>query len=522
MSQEDTNYLNSIKTRIRDFESQYATISRSVEMFGRYNTWLHFECNGLVIDTASPKNTNIILQTWEYDKNGSGYANNFTLRICYNFMESADLYKKETIHYVENALCLNKVMNTSDTTKAMVKTVNKMKCKFRYGYINVGVNSSQVLSPWYEGQVLHCKPELRDNMLFYEITGVSTAYGGSNVAKLNFPEVKGWKATDLAWDTLNKYYGAGRKDNEYKDAVPEDYQIVNKTDADGLRSKEKEQDFKAVNGVTVFDYVQNYVLKNVPLEGYFKDNEESKMKIKEIQKSGNSPYYALIIDDSKEANGKKSIVIDLVDPTGTIKQTYYEAGEQDQLADNGNNYDTNIVFRYPTKDQDFIQSFTPDVDLKLIWTQTVFSDSDAKRWGLDEGGNLVSTSEVGENGFTTFTRTDGEVGSATTNQTQTDSSGESGTATDNAKKDDEVQTTENNRTAASFAEASDLNYSASLSCLGIPADIPILTRIKISPILNGCEYMFGGIYIIRGCKDRIDSSGYITEMDLFRLKNQKE
>ena len=74
---------------------------------------------------------------------------------------------------------------------------------------------------------------------------------------------------------------------------------------------------------------------------------------------------------------------------------------------------------------------------------------------------------------------------------------------------------------ASYATAVQYNYSANLTTLGIPADIPLGTIIRIRPIINGKEYHYGGYYMINKTTDRIDTNGYTTEYELFKLTKAK-
>lgn len=140
----------------------------------------------------------------------------------------------------------------------------------------------------------------------------------------------------------------------------------------------------------------------------------------------------------------------------------------------------------------------------------VISDNDAKQYGIDEGGRFVFSDQTDDSGWSTVTSVDNPTSASSTVPTSV--SGENGGS--NAQ---EVDSKESGSGQASMTRAFDVIFNASLACLGIPSDIPILTRIKITPILNGSKYWFAGIYTIKKCSDRIDSSGYITEMEVTRM-----
>ena len=145
--------------------------------------------------------------------------------------------------------------------------------------MNVGTNSAQVLSPNYEGMVTSCVPELRDNMLFYTIKGVSGTFGGHDSRTFSFPAVKNKKATEVAKTILENYYGEGYKDpgnkenqNGFMYALTEPYEIINRAEA--YSDKEGTIELSSTNN-TVFGYVNN-VLNSANFSNYLKEEEMKK------------------------------------------------------------------------------------------------------------------------------------------------------------------------------------------------------------------------------------------------------
>lgn len=61
------------------------------------------------------------------------------------------------------------------------------------------------------------------------------------------------------------------------------------------------------------------------------------------------------------------------------------------------------------------------------------------------------------------------------------------------------------------------NYTATLTTIGIPAEIPILSLLELDIYMNGQKHYLSGIYRVLSITDRFDSGGFITVFDLIKV-----
>lgn len=65
-------------------------------------------------------------------------------------------------------------------------------------------------------------------------------------------------------------------------------------------------------------------------------------------------------------------------------------------------------------------------------------------------------------------------------------------------------------------------YNATLQIVGTPINIPLLSVIKVVPIINGLKHHSEGFYQVTKITDTLDTSGYKTTLGLLRLANNDE
>lgn len=63
-------------------------------------------------------------------------------------------------------------------------------------------------------------------------------------------------------------------------------------------------------------------------------------------------------------------------------------------------------------------------------------------------------------------------------------------------------------------------YKATLSTIGIPTEIPLLTEFQIRPLIHNQEHHTAGTYAVLSSYDRLDSSGLMTNFELFKLREE--
>lgn len=68
-----------------------------------------------------------------------------------------------------------------------------------------------------------------------------------------------------------------------------------------------------------------------------------------------------------------------------------------------------------------------------------------------------------------------------------------------------------------WTQYSTYSYKATLTTLGIPVDIPLMTKFTIIPLLYGKAHHTQGVYMVTSMTDTIDSSGFTTTFNLIKL-----
>lgn len=482
------------KKRMKQYETSYATLQKHLDKYNNFQPWLIFKVQNtqdgkdidtLVIDTfTSTAKVNIIggksysinpimLINFEYNKNGSGKANSFSITFAFNPQEKLGSGELVDPSVIDKALVVNSYFTIEDGSYRAVDTTAKHKCYMRFGY-NFDSGDS-LKSPEYYGQALNASSELRDGLIFYTLTGYSSITYIQDLNKLGIPErgtkiknsngietgevAGGWKTSDAMWDAINMFFGKDKR-------------------------AEKNPNFEKIYGNVEVEII-NEVDRDQDMEVYVaasSDDENLKNYLDRVAKGAKLKYNENIDDDKKrvtvewkiiEEDKKLTFVIYTVDPANNQKL------QEDRIV--------NVVYEYPTKSNNVVKSFTPDFKFETIWGKDIFLGEDEqfyKSHYLDENGCVQSytnlnTSDIKEN------------------------------------------PTQETASLNTFAKAMQYNYSANLTTFGIPADIPIGTIIYICPIINGYKYHYAGYYMVTKTTDRIDTNGYTTEYDLMKLSSER-
>lgn len=154
----NTGISPSISSRKIEFERVVSELQKDLSLKHVYTNWVRFQVGNFSIDTSDPNQQFFV--SLNYSKNGSGQANSFTLMIAYEpkMSDSAGRWNLDP-NIIDKQLTIY-----SGNQK------DKIKCWLQYGYDH---GPNKLISPLTEGLVLDFRPELRDGMLFYTITGYS-------------------------------------------------------------------------------------------------------------------------------------------------------------------------------------------------------------------------------------------------------------------------------------------------------------------------------------------------------------
>lgn len=516
-----------LATQRKSFENCFNILNKNLDKYGHYVPWLLFKVrnqyadetrDALVIDTYNSQATvtlpngtvqkisHIMLTNFEYSKNGSGSANSFSISFAFNPAEKADGVERAPLNpeIIDMALMTSSILelnpNESENKRDGKTTIAKHQVYMRYGYTSEygnGVDATSLVSPEYFGQALEAKSELRDGLIYYTITGYSNITYLVNLevdipqrgdqidaANLSVDELQSgkkatgtWKVSDAMWEAIVMYFGDsinGRNPTiqDFEKIFPnkkvivtnltnEDYSYLNETETMDVITASGDHE-------TLWEYLDRVKkLVNFPCN---EELDESSRVTLEWR-----------LDEYKEADGYvMHFYIYPVDP-----RTPGSEGDKSTIIENDPRY-VNVVYEYPSKSNNIVKSFTPDFNFETVWGSDILADSDnLTSYYADEYGNVFSYENISSHSNTLSG--DGKYSSL-----------------------------------SSYASAIQYNYSADFTTLGIPADIPIGTVIRIRPIINGKEYHYGGYYMIIETTDRIDTQGYYTEYKLFKLIKEKK
>ena len=502
----DTKY--AIRNR-KSFEDCFNALNKNLDKYGQYVPWLLFKIrnqysetdvrDALVIDTYNSTATitlpngkvqrlsHIMLLNFEYNKSGSGTANTFSIEFAFNPAEKQDnageLIDPEIIDQALMTSTILEIDKTSDTQKMnAVNAIAKHQVYMRMGYACDSVDSSvsKLNSPEYFGQALGASSELRDGLIIYTITGYSNITYLTNL-KVTIPErgtknsetIEGkWKVSDAMWDAIAMYFGDDDKGIHIEDRdknVPNFHKIFpnKKVIIDNLVPEylnEKEVYISASGeSETLWEYLDRIKkLVDFPINNELEETSRVTLDWRIEEYDNIMHFYIYAIDPRIPGEGNSYTI-----------------------TDNDSRY-VNVVYEYPTKTNNIVRSFTPEFKFETVWGDDIIVENpeNSTSYYVNEKGDVYAYYNI---------------------------NGES----------DKLSGNEKLAPLASYATAVQYNYSANLTTLGIPADIPLGTIIRIRPIINGKEYHYGGYYMITKTTDRIDTNGYTTEYELFKLTKAK-
>lgn len=496
-----------LQKRLTKFKDVFNQLNNTIDTYNRFQPWLLFrivnvyeggtEKEVLTIDTfnaqatvtdiqtkASYKISNIMLINFEYDKNGSGEANSFTLTFAFNPNEKQDsggqLINPQVI---DQALIVSSYFsfNEETATYRAIKSIGKHKCYMRYGY---DFGNSVLQTPEYYGQALKCKSELRDNLIYYTITGYSSLTYLKD-SKVTFGEVgtqkekddgsteieNGQRASLIMAAAIYSCFGGGDS-SSVSGFTTESISFFSNENQDAIRNVTsdlyKGDKITIVNQVEEGEENQIYVPRS--------DGKTLFDYLEDVKSRADLTCNAERAEDEKKA----TLAYKIEEHDKEVKFTIY-VSEPTEVAvkKQAEKYITDIVYEYPSMTNNIVKSFTPDFNFETYWSGDIFTDEAFQSFQLNSAGGIVKSLD------------------------------RNNTTTQRA-----IQT----QTASTFSNViKNAVYTADMTTVGIPADIPIGTIITVSPIINGYKYHYSGSYMILKTIDRIDTNGYTTEYELFKL-----
>lgn len=467
---EQTNSVRShIEAKMTKVSDVVKKVHAGLKKEPMYTTFLKFTVNDFTLLTTSRDPLQNIMQSFEIEKNGTGKANNFTVRIAYG-PDIGDIGGKEWDINLLDSL-LEKVVNVEAKTEFTTRT-----CKLQYGYAYL--NGEQVIDEEYTGMIIDYTVELTEGMLLYTITGYSSiVYFNELKQDIATPNVdsegKG-KPTEVAKGIIETWL----KDS-YK-CMADD----NVIGSDAAVSLPAQLDKNISSALT-------------EIIGCAVHESQSSM----LEDGSDVPNEKLItydwfVSDQAEKDAPGSIWIIMNNP------------EEDEMKEP----DADVVFNWmtPAKNSGYdhiVISFKPEFSGKVRLAKAASLHNPKKEDGTLDSD--VTDEDLLSGSF--FLDDEGKlqrVASSTAPQTGGDF---------------ESVVINRHRDKSAWVHDIQYPYKATMVTVGIPITIPITGRIGIHPMIYGKEHHSAGVYQVLSTVDAIDGGGsYTTTWNLLKLNGFKK
>ena len=564
------NTTNSVEEKVKKIKSVITKISDNLEITSAYSPYIRFrigrsvaekdsedtEDKTMVFDTLSGlgksgdrnNDSHYIMQA-EVKKYGLNMANAFKIRLAFVADYINDMYNdKEYISLNDKILHNNTVFQKFDNS------ILFQDFELRYGYtFNVDGKMEFLLSPTYRGTIIKYSMEILNGYVMYDLEGVSglCKFNESTIS-LSSSELK-----DLAGKETSKkgnYNPVKMLKSLLEDYIKAnnlDYEVIDNINENGGPGSEADgksnPDLMAIineppNGLHIIDYIRE-VLPKCRAKGQWNYRLASQYTEEEIAGDSKHKYvssdkyieFFFIVEDDVENGEKPKIIFD------------YKPKENPK----GKNDDSDLIdfdFEWLSGDKKgLILNFLPEFNGALYFGYMGGLQSDIKNamekiygaryysYLIDNNGGMEKIKSQNDtyNDPISYGWTNGggqhlDILDDTIPDTTlgTDYS-ETADILYNANKSEDaddiisglVATPDMSNLIELFGTVEGLasaTQTAKLQTVGIPASIPLTTKIRIKPIVNNRLHFTAGDYIITGINDSISQAGYITNFDLFR------
>lgn len=495
-------------------------INRVINMLNKegpiYSTWIRFQIGKkqpLTFSTGSTDELQNLIADLSVDKQGNGVCNTFTLNVRYDPFNYGQ-NPSDKIELLDDLVATAMSFDISTEYKESDGLDNLR------GYIQYGYNStsdSKLVSPKYE--FLLTNAESNTNMIngitTYTFTGTSDLAIDCDFS-IAFPEVNEKNLLEVVTTVLYNYYGdSAHKPNHVLDDlgqfVENDYKYRIQI-AEDLYNDAQTITYPTTSEMSPWQYCKNlfnlYISKS--------DSENDKYKDLTTMTTNQRPYYQLYLSD--EADHK------------TIYVTYSSPLEDDA------NISLKYEFTWSNGNQSIVENWNPKADLQMYLIRkamalredrlasinadaaedihTFLNSTNMNFWASVFNTARDGKINLGDSKFSNvieyllnnsaFIRTAGEIGSNSIAKLRS--------------LDVENITAFLDRLQENTTTVTEM-YDAEMTLIGIPADIPITTEIRVKPVIESSVSRTAGIYRVTGCTDEISSDGvFKTTLKLFRMK----
>lgn len=472
---------NAEKISVKKTDTMRASVKAVEEMLNTnpaYTIFIDFSMNNekFHVSTISQDTNENITMNLQNNKNGTGNANEFTLTIGYSPQDGSEF----DVNRIDKAIT---EANTSEG-KAELRY-----CTLQYGYANMD-NTELYRSPKYRGIVLNYSCEINDGILVYTLkgySGISMIKESKEPLAIKTGSNNKIKPTEAAAQIINVYLQGAVQGGTTTGSIDEEGKINNAQSIERHPiSSSVSYELLATPGTLGSDVeleIPAQLDKN-PASALTDILGKAILKAdKDILDSGNSlsptdkTVYGWYVSDVSSDASKY--------PSGSItiyKQTPAEMQKDD--------VDAEFIFNWMSPGEDsqtnhIVISFKPEYQGSVLMAITTGNLVDSQSFYQDNNGVVKSV----ENSLSPPVGGSEEAALATIEQEK-----------------------------ASWAEQVQYPYAATMITAGIPAEIPILTKIKVRPLIYGQEHHSSGTYIVLKISDQLDTSGFRTTWELRKIE----
>ena len=430
----------------------------------------------VLVDTTSKDWVENCFISFNHKMNGSGEANTFTLDLLFKPSDRSII----AINALESKLLASCAIYNSET-ELKEQSDLYYNCIYQYGY----GDETDMRSPLYYGTIMDYDCSLENGNLHYTITG----YGGLYSAKEYRISSKEEYLTDENGATINDPISFITRIFEVEFGKNNEYAVKN-VNIDKSKITYPGDDYKQFNQKNIFQVVKDI------LSGCMTTDQYNAM-------SGTTT------DDNPTGEQKTFL------PNQKQMFGYYIDNTQ---TEGGGKYGTVYVYKmeslYGEENKDkTVETIEPDCGISFGWfaPSTGSYNHIVKDWKPKfEGSPLMALATTYRSGGDTYyTMTDsGNIETVTSL-----SAARLGISDSNANKMilSTIQEYDN------WTFVTQYPYSASMTLIGVPCEVPMTGKIRVIAKMGTQNHHSSGVYMILGKTDKINSSGFFSEFELYKF-----
>jgi len=476
---------NTIEQKMEHAGEIFKKVSDKFNTKPEYTIWIDFKINSLHVNSTSQDANSNIIMSLNNEKNGSGYANSFTITIAHAPMAGA--YDLQT-HQIFNPNAIDEALLQMNVNGA---PWSSRYCEIEYGYADE-TDFKSFRTVKYYGMVMEYTCEIQDSILIYVIKGFSgvTSLNESKDPLIITPNSDGFiKPTEAVAQIIERYLQAGRKHESGVYPIS-DYVSYHYIFDEGVRGSDQETIIPPPTDKNPSQAITDILNMAIPIE------DAEKIENNTIISNSNKVYYGWYISDTVEASMKNTYWSGTIHIFKTDPKTLREK----------NDTDVNLVFNWmspgPTGEfNHIVRSFMPKYDGKVLFALSI------KKFNIDdEEGTKEQEIITQQRNGTYFINNSGQIERANVTSIAPATGGEVRQIISRVEQE-----------RSSWIHSMQYPYKADMITVGIPCEIPITGLIRIVPLIYGQKHHSAGIYMVLRTSDRLTTQGFETSWELIKV-----